>query len=132
MFRVAVLLCVLHLFLPTMLLADCKATLFADDWSGDLQSVNAVNEFCSKRASWWRIDSTKYQQKDYCFTNKETRTDSYGRQYYVYPTSFWFQLKSFNAYTADDLLMSIHTYSRDFSFQGWPASVRIIFEPKCT
>lgn len=130
--KFALLIGLITAFHPTMAIATCRATMFADDWNGDLMTVNEVNSFCSDRATWWKIDPKKYQQKDYCFSKKEERTDSNGRIYYAYPTSFWYQLKSFSANSNDEALMAMHVYARNFAFQGWPASIRIIFDPQCS
>jgi hypothetical protein len=121
---------ILSLSMSGLAAAECKANLFADDWE-ELRTVNAVNDFCSKRAGWFRVDTAKHQQRDYCFSSKVARTDSYGRQYYVYPTLFWFQLKSFSGYDQDDVLGDIHYFLRDFSYKGWASSIKIKFEPSC-
>ena len=131
MLRRAILSAFLLFSFTEYAVAECKAALFADDWNGELRSVNEVNEFCAKRANWFRVDTSKYQPKDYCFSSRQSRFDSYGREYYVYPTTFWYPLKRFNAYYQDDVLRDIHYFLRDFSFKGWPSSVKIIFEPGC-
>lgn len=110
--------------------AGCKADVFANYWS-ELDSVNAVNQFCQQRANWFKIDAGKYQQKDYCFSSKVSRYDSYGREYFVWPTSFWFYLKSFDYYYADQTFQAIREYMRPFSYQGWPSEIKIHFSPNC-
>lgn len=131
MFRRLFLAAAIMLPVSNIAYSDCKATVFADDFNGSLRSVNEVNDWCSKRAGWFRVDTGKYQPKDYCFSSRQSRYDSYGRLYYVYPTQFWFQLKGFTGYYQDDVLRDIHYFLRDFSFKGWPSSVKLKFEPGC-
>jgi hypothetical protein len=110
--------------------ADCRASVFADDWQ-ELGSVNEVNAWCGARADWYRVDKGKYQPKSYCSTSKQSKWDSYGREYFVYPTLFWWHLKSFSYYYQEDVLNNIHWFLRDFSYKGWPSSIKIKFDPKC-
>lgn len=131
MLRNALFFAVLSIFGSTAAFADCKATVFADDWVGDLRSVNDVNGWCGQRAKWYRVDTSKYQPSSYCFSHRESRYDSYGREYYVYPTLFWWKLKDFSRYYQDEVLNDISYYLRDFSYKGWPSSIKIKFEPNC-
>ena len=110
--------------------ADCKATVFADDWQ-ELRSVNEVNAWCGARADWYRVDKGKYQPKDYCSSSKQSRWDSYGREYFVWPTLFWWKLRDFSGYYQDDVLRDIHYFLRDFSYKGWGSSIKIKFAPNC-
>lgn len=130
MLRFLVLLFIFLSIQASNLQADCRASVFADDWQ-ELGSVNDVNSWCGQRANWYRIDQGKYQPKDYCFSSKQVKYDSYGRQYYVWPTLFWWHLKNFSYQYQDDVLNNIHWFLRDFSFQGWPSSIKIKFDSKC-
>jgi hypothetical protein len=108
--------------------ADCNAYLYADDWNGDLRSVNDVNDYCSKRANWWGI---KVDPKNYCFTRKESHKDSYGREYFVWPTSFFYKLYDLYGYDANGVLQQAHDYLGSRVYKGWPASVKLFFDSKC-
>ena len=131
MFRFALPLLVCASLQAGSAMADCKASVFADDWDGELRSVNDVLNWCNARAGWFRIDTGKYKPKDYCFSSKQSRYDSYGNEYFVYPTLFWWHLKSFSYPYQEDVLNNIHWFLRDFSFKGWPSSIKIKFDPKC-
>lgn len=126
MFRALFILFALLSAVPA--LADCRAYLFADDWHGSLGSVNEVNKFCYDRAKWWGINS---EPKNYCFSHKESRYDSYGREYFVWPTSFFYKLQYFQGYDSWDVLNQSKNYLGGRVFQGWQASVKIIFDQRC-
>ena len=125
MFR---LLLVIALAVSEAVLADCRASLFADDYNGSLRTVNEVNRFCSERAQWWGI---KVEPKNYCYTRKESRFDDYGREYFVWPTSFFYRLQNFRGYDSWDVLNQTKDWLGGRVFQGWPASIKVIFDPKC-
>lgn len=126
MFRSLLVLFLMFISFP--LLADCRSSLFADDWHGSLGSVNEVNKFCGDRANWWGI---KVEPRYYCFTRKESRFDDYGREYFVWPTSFFYRLQNFRGYDKWDVFNQTNNYLGGRVFQGWPASVKIVFDSKC-
>jgi hypothetical protein len=123
-----ILLALFMAFISFPVFGDCRANLFADDWNGSLGSVNDVNKFCYDRASWWGINT---EPKNYCFTSKQSRYDSYGREYFVWPTSFFYKLQHFQGYDSWDVLNQAKNYLGGRVYRGWSASVKIIFDPKC-
>jgi len=130
MFRKIVMLLCLMFGSSAPLLATCQGYLFADDWADDLSSVNDVRDYCNKRLSWWSIDSKYFDQS--CFAQKYSKKDDYGRDYDRYSVSFFWKLGNHKGQYASDVYSSISKFLQPRSFQGWPLSVKILLDPKCS
>jgi hypothetical protein len=115
---------------PALATQKCQAYLFADDWADKISSVNDARDYCQKRMNWWGVDQKYFN--DACYASKYQEKDSYGRTYDAYSVSFWWKLGDHQGQSSGDIFSSVSKFMAPKAFQGWPASVRLIFDPKCS
>jgi hypothetical protein len=61
---------------------------------------------------------------------KESRWDSYGREYFVWPTSFFYKVKEFK-YSKDYLFTGFGEWFGARVHRGFNAQVKVSYSPGC-